>query len=400
MALCKSYSQSLDYYLDNGLKNSPLLKDYQNQISTANLDSLMVKASQKPQVNTNLSIYYAPIFNNGNNGYDEAISNGGAYSATIGVQQYIFNSKTLANKYSAIQLQKQSITNTQKISVNDLIRIITNQYLTLYSDFSEVSFNQEFLKFMNAEKEILKTFADKGIYKQTDYISFLIETQSQEILVNQLNAQLISDNHLINQLCGINETVQAGFIMPEVPKKNQADINSSPLFIKYKLDSLKILNDKNSVDIRYHPKLSWTADIGFLSSTPYNFYQHYGLSAGLNLSIPLYDGHQRKLDYQKLAISENTRANYELFFKNIYNQQVIQINKELSDNKVIIEQLKAQLKLAEELIVMAKTQLECGNIPIIEFINAAKNYITINRNLTHSQVKDLQLTNELNYLMQ
>ena len=393
-------SQSLEYYIDKGLQNSPLLKDYINQLSTASLDSLAVKAAQQPQITGNVSLFYAPTFNGGINGYDDVISNGAAYIATIGVQQYIFNSKTLANKYYAINLQKQSLTNSQKISTNDLIRTITNQYLAVYSDYNEYTFNQEFLKLMHEEKDILKNLSDKGIYKQTDYLSLLIETQSQEILINQLMAQLKKDIYNINQLCGINEPGSTSFTVPAVSKKDRKDINSSPLLMQYKLDSLKIINEKASVDLRYHPKLSWQADAGFISSTSFNFYQHYGFSAGLNLSIPIYDGHLKKIDYQKLAISEDSRLNYETFFKNQFQQQVAQLNKELSDNKVVEEQLKTQLHSVEELINMSRVQLNYGNMSVTEFINAAKNYITVNMSLSQVQLKELLLTNELNYLMQ
>lgn len=395
-----SYSQTLDYYLERGLQNSPLLKDYQNQIHSATLDSLMVVATRRPQINANATVYYAPTFNNGMNGYDEVISNIGDYSAIIGVQQNIFNNKTISNKYSAIQLQKQSLENTRKISANELKRVITNQYITVYSEYSDLSFNQAFLKLMLDEKEIMKTLVDHGVYKQTDYLSLLIETQSQGILVHQLMTQLTKEVRYINQLCGINEPCQDKFDIPSLSKRDQVNYILSPLFIQYRLDSLKILNEKSLVDVRYLPKISWAADAGFLSSTPSSFYQHYGFSVGLNLSIPIYDGQQRKLDYQKLVISENTRANYESYFKNQYNVQVLQLNNDLTNNKVLIDQLKSQRSSSEELINLAKAQLNYGNIPITEFINAAKNYILVNRNLTQAQLKELVIINELNYLMQ
>jgi outer membrane protein TolC len=396
----QAYSQTLDFYLEKGLQNSPLLKDYQNQISSATFDSLIVIATQKPQINANGTIYYAPVFNNNINGYDQVITNGGAYSTTIGVQQYIFNKKTLANKYSSIQLQKQSLTNVSKLSANELKRAITNQYIIIFSDNSDISFNQKFLKLMQDENEIMKTLVKQGIYRQTDYLSLLIETQSQEILVNQLMAQMTKDVHLINQLSGINDTGQNKFNLPVLIKKDQADLAFSPLFKQYTIDSLKIINEKYAVDVRYRPKINWTVDAGFLSSALSAFYQHYGFSAGLNISIPIYDGRQRMLDYQKLAIEENTRENYKSFFTNQYHQQVNQINNDLSANKTVIMQLSLQLKSSEDLISLAKAQLNNGNMPITEFINAAKNYITINKSLSQSKLKELQLINELNYLMQ
>ena len=47
--------------------------------------------------------------------------------------------------------------------------------------------------------------------------------------------------------------------------------------------------------------MNWFADAGFLTSTPWNFYRHFGYSAGVSLSIPIYDGHQKEKEKQKLA---------------------------------------------------------------------------------------------------
>ena len=38
--------QSLDYYIDRAIQNSPLLRDYQNQLSSAAVDSMLIRASQ------------------------------------------------------------------------------------------------------------------------------------------------------------------------------------------------------------------------------------------------------------------------------------------------------------------------------------------------------------------
>jgi hypothetical protein len=35
---------SLDYYIDQALQNSPLLKDYQNQVLTGQVDSQLIRA--------------------------------------------------------------------------------------------------------------------------------------------------------------------------------------------------------------------------------------------------------------------------------------------------------------------------------------------------------------------
>lgn len=390
--------QTLDYFLQQGMVNSPLLKDYQNQIRTATVDSLLVQAGQHPQVNANAQILYAP--SHGMFGYDEAITNGGNYAGLIGVSQYFMNSRDLKNRYEGFSIQKRALTNASKISVNDLKRLITSQYLNAYSDYSNLAFNRTFMKLLNDEKEIIQRLSESGIYKQTDYLALLIEAQSQEIILGQMTNLYSKDIRLLNQLCGMTDTTRIELSLPEISRISLSDFSLSPLFIQYKIDSLKISNDKKAIDIRYLPKLNWFADAGLMSSNPALLGQHFGFSAGINFSIPIYDGKQKKLDYQKLDFSEDTRTQYESFFKKQYNQQVMQLNSEIVANRTTLEQLKKQLKTADQLIFMIKSQLEAGNISITEFINATKNYQSINKDVIQTEINILQSINEVNYLLQ
>ena len=86
-----SYNQSrtLDFYLDAGIYNSKLMKDYNNQINSAIIDSLLIRSSQMPQVEGISQLLYSPAYRNF--GYDEAVSNGGNYQGVISVTLNIFN---------------------------------------------------------------------------------------------------------------------------------------------------------------------------------------------------------------------------------------------------------------------------------------------------------------------
>ena len=395
------YGQSLDFFLQQGLANSPLLKDYQNQANAASYDSLLIKSSQLPQVDLNSQIMIAPVYKHF--GYDVNITNEGIYSGVVAVTQPFLNQKILSNKYESISIQKRSLANTSKISSNDLKRVITNQYLTSYADLNDLKFNDEFLKLILDEQEIIKQLVSHGIYKQTDYLSLLIEGQSVEIIIKQINGQYKKDVSLLNQICGLDDTSGNNLSLPTFEKLELPNLQQSPLFMQYKIDSLKISNEKNAIENKYRPNLKWFADAGVNSGANLGIsgiYQHFGYSAGISLSVPIYDGNQRKLEFEKLSISEDSRTHYKLFFKNQYTSQVQQLNNELSLSKDITLKLKSQLATAEELLALSKTQLNNGNIAITEFINALKNYNSINRDLNQSQVKMLMILNELNYLMQ
>lgn len=390
-------TQTLEYYINQGLQNSPLLKDYQNQISSVTMDSALIRAGQRPQIDAKAQILYAPSYRLW--GYDAALTNGGNYTSVVEASQPFFNRRNLKNQYESLSIQKRSLANTSKISVNDLKRLITNQYISAYADFNDLTFNETFLSLMNEQELVIKKLVESAIYKQTDYLSLVIETQTQEILVKQLHTQYEKDISQLKVICGINDTNHIALSLPAIEKFKLKDLSTSPLFIQYKIDSLKIVNDKSAVDLLYRPKFNWFADAG-LNTSPADPFRHFGYSAGINFSVPIYDGNQRRLQYKKLSLTENTRYNYEFFFRNQYFQQIEQLTKDLTATQLVTEQFKIQLKTANELINLAKAQLNAGNMQIADFINAIKNYITINRNLNQVQINTLQIINELNYLMQ
>ncbi len=388
--------QNLDFFIQQGLQNSPLLKDFQNQMSNSTLDSLLTQADQKPHVDGSAQFLFQPYTEH--LGYDNAITNGGNYSALVSVSQVIFNRAVLKAKYRDVNLQKQSVANSYKITAHDLRKIITSSYLTAFADFYEMEFSNSFLKVMTQQKEILKELAEKGVYKQTDYLAFLLEIQNQELQVLQLSNQYNKDLHALRQVCGIHDTQKYVLVYPLLTKMNAVNLNNTLQMNQFRLDSLKIQNQKDLVDTKYHPTLSWFADVGFLSSDM-ALYKYPGCSVGLNLNLHLYDGNQRRLNSQKAGLLENTRSYYVETYKKQYQEQLDQLNEILTANVVLEEQLKKQQSTANELLEMLKMQLNMGNISILDLINALKNYLSVNHNLHQLQINSLQAMNEYNYLM-
>ena len=394
-----AYNQSrdLDFYLKQAVQNSPLLNDYRNQVRSSYADSLLIRAAKKPLVEAKSQLLYSPVYHNF--GYDEVVTDGGNYTAVMGVSQPIFNKKEINNKFEAVDLQKRSINNSTQISINELNKIITDQYLISFSEYNDFLFNKNFLELLAKENEIVKQFVKGGVAKQTDYLSLLLETQSQEILVNQLKSLYRKDLMLLGQLSGLNDSAWYDLTDPKIEIRGTANIEKSPNYIQYKIDSIRIENEKMAIDIRYRPKVNWFADAGFLTSNPWNFYKHFGYSAGLSLSIPVYDGKQRGIEKQKLELNENSREAYQSTYAKEYFQQIQQLNLDLKALNVMSAQVENQLKTSQQLINTFREQLEAGIIQMTEYINAIKNFKTTSRNINLIYVQKLQVINQMNFLL-
>jgi hypothetical protein len=390
-------SNNLDFYLSAGLKNSPLLNDYRNQINSGVTDSMLVNAATKPLVEAKSQLQYSPVYKNF--GYDEVITDGGNYTAVMGVTQTIFNKRELNNKYRAIDIQKQLINNSSSISTSELKKIITEQYLISFTDLTDFQFNKSFLELFVKETEIIQQFVKSGVAKQTDYLSLLVEMQAQEIQVTQLKNQYRKDLTTLNKLCGLIDTTSYELSEPQLKINGIPDITKTPSYIQFKIDSLRIENEKSAIDIRYKPKVNWFADAGFLTSKALSFYKNFGYSAGIGLNIPVYDGKQKSIEKQKLEFNENTRQGYQNNYKNQYFQQIQQLNDELKSLNETTTQLKKQLITSDQLVKALKNQLEAGIIQMTEYINAIKSYKSITRNLNLTDNQKLQVINEMNFLL-
>src|SRR5665647_2107911 len=180
---CFADAQSLDYYLKKGLENSPLLKEFNNQLLSGALDSLLANATFKPQINQVSQALYTPA--DKNFGYDEAITNGGNYSALVNLVQPLFNKRIKESQFRDISLANQAIGINAKLTETDLRLGITAQYLTAYADFQQIQFFQSTLKLLKEEQEILKSLVDQGIYLQTDRMNLALSITNQEISIKQ-----------------------------------------------------------------------------------------------------------------------------------------------------------------------------------------------------------------------
>jgi outer membrane protein TolC len=386
---------SLDYFINQGLVHSPVLKDMNNQVSSNAVDSLLVKAGQKPQVSYNGLLYYAPVINS--IGYSEALTNISNITSVVYVSQRIFNQKTIEAQYSKLGLQNQALRISSKITEIDLRKAITLQYLTACSVSNDISFNSELLASSKDEETILKQLVEKGQYKQVDYFSFMVELKAQELLISDLQILYQKEVSTLHLLCGLPDNAYEQLALPEIKLNTPVNTSNSPFFTRFTVDSLKIQNEKLLVDRNYKPSVNWFSDAGVLNNIPRDIGKNFGFSVGLNLSVPIYDGRQRKLNYEKLKIAENTRTNYAGYFKQQFNQQLQQRYTELKKTQELIPRVNEQLGFAESVIKQDKYLLNTGNISITDYVTALKNYVSVKRNLNQYQVKILQIITEINY---
>jgi len=239
---------------------------------------------------------------------------------------------------------------------------------------------------------------DKGVYLITDYMNLQISIRSQSIAISQSSIQLKNDLAILNFLCGISEKQEIKLIKPDLQVLNNYGPENSPVFAQFRIDSLKNRNSRQLIDLNYRPKFNIFADGGFNGIAPQNIPHNFGASVGVNFTVPIYDGKQRKLQYEKIDLAENTRIYYKQFYSSQYKIQFDQLNNQLNMTEHLLVEIRNQLTEQEHLIELYRTELEKGLVRFLDFITVFNNYTATKATYLVTEMNRLQIINQLNYL--
>ena len=388
-------NKNLDYFINSSATNNPKTLEYSNLILANSIDSQLLAAGNRFQISGSGNAYYAPVFNG--YGYDVTITNGQQLSALVALNKTIYNKKNLNLRFKSLQLSSDSLRISSAISMQDIKKGIIFQYITTYGDQLQLDFNNEVIDLLTKEEILLKKLTQKNVYRQTDYLAFLVTLQQQQLARNQLLVQYKNNYATLNYLAGIIDTTTETLAPPDIEIAKIFETKNSPFFLNYKIDSLRILNQRSLVDVEYRPKVNLFADAGYQSTFILTPYKNFGTNVGINLTVPIYNGHQKQLQYSKLNIEERTRQKQQEFFKRQFQQQIQLLQQQLNDLESLAGPINQQIKYLQTLIEVNGKLLETGDIKITDYVLALNNYITAKNLVVQNQVARYLVIHQLNY---
>lgn len=387
--------KNLDYYISSAINSSPLIADYKNQMRSGSIDSALVKAEYLPQVSASSSAYYAPVING--YGYDQIITNIDQYNSLLNYDQLIFGGTNTENKYKGIGFERMSLENKTKLAEKDIRKDITAQYIIAYGDLQQLNYLKFVEDFLRKGEQVLYILTQKGVYRETDYITYLTTLNQQELQVVQQTVTYQNDIAQLNFLCGNVDTSFTELEDPGLKVTNDHDGLNSVFLKQYKLDSMILVNKSDDVDFSYRPKLSLHVDAGFNSTFQLTAYKNFGASVGLNFTYSLFDGNQRGLQKLKIGLEQQTNAKYKELFMKQYNQQIAQLQQQLSGAEQLIEQANDAIRNVEDLMYANQKLLAAGDMRVADLIIAINNYLAASNIARQNMINKYQIINQINY---
>jgi len=391
----KAQNRSLDNFIRSAVTSSPLIRDLNNQILAAQIDSIRLKAGFKPQITGSALGLYAPVING--YGYSTAITNGQQLTGLVTVDKQFIGKSYLNAQVQSILNQKDSLRNSIRLSEQDLRKTIVAQYITAYGSQEQQRFNQDIVDLLSKEEQVLLKLTRTNVYKQSDYLAFLVTLKQAQLQLNQARLQYKADYSTLKYLAGIRDTTLDSLNRPDIRPAYFADKTQSIFFKQFQLDSIRLRNSHQLVDYNYKPKLHAFVDGGYNSDLTEEYYKNWGASVGFGLSIPIYDGGQRKLAHRKIQLEEDTRQQYKQFFDQQYTQQVHQLREQITGYDSLLADIRNQFRYSESLIKVDTKLLQTGDLKIADLILAVNNYLSVKNLLSTNTIAQLQLINQLNY---
>ena len=387
--------RNIDYYISAAFNNSPLLYELRNQLLMNSLDSQLLSASNKIQFKSNGDSYNAPIRNG--YGYDEAITNRRQIQLLLTATQNLVPKKFIQLQFRDLQLAADSIKTLSRISERDLAKSVTDQYISAYADQVQVDFNNELLTMLHREEAVLKKLTRQNVYKQADYLAFLVTLQQQVLTGQQAEYQYHNNLAALNYLAGIADTSFPRLQAPDLPLLVNQLMDTTAFFMKYTIDSLRLANSKAMIGFDYRPHVSVYADGGFQSTLSFVPYRNFGTSYGISFTIPIYDGGQKKLRYAKIDLAEKARARNRDYFSRQYMLQAVQLRRQLFAIENLLAAIDKQIIYTRTLLEVNAKLLETGDIKMTDYVLALNNYITAKHLLMQNMISRYQVINQVNY---
>ncbi len=389
-------TRSLDDFLRTAQVNNPLLGNRSFQLAALTLDSEEVRAAHGPQVGANGQFLYAPY--GAHWGYDPAITNGGLYAAVLGASIPIFTAGRKQASLDSIAVLGSTVLNGTEGSLMELRQQVTDLYINTFSDQRALAEAAQRSVLLEAEDRVLTRLAGQGIYQQVDVVNLRVNAQAQRIAVRKAKALLRNDLLSLNALCGIVDTSLVTLAPLGLAAPVGFDPSTSPRLRQFTMDSIANAIADRQVDLNYRARLSAVGDAGLNAVAISGATDHFGASAGLNLSVPIYDGNRRRTQHGKIALFEKGRRAQQDFYAVQVRLRHEQLEQALGNADSLLAGTQRQYADEVKLIDLYRVELEHGLVRLTDLFLVLENHARTTADLIQAEAERSRIINALIHL--
>ncbi|MGI4863321.1 MAG: TolC family protein [Janthinobacterium lividum] len=412
--LAAAHTRDLAFYLTQAQQNSPLSADVRNQDRAVQLETERLRAFYTKATGTLVGNYTGvPVLSRDNGrtvlrysadnsvnyqGYDVALSNGALYQGYAQLTQPLFNQK----RYEAFAQQAQGLAQSQqnlsKLSLHDLEKLVGDQYILCRQDLDQLSYVRELLGILDRQRLLVRKLVEASLLKQSDFVLLNIEVETQQLFLNTYRTAYHRDLLDLNVLCGLGDTAEVQLATPDLPLRTAGPKPGlSGFTTRFRLDSLTLAANQQVFELRYKPVFNAFANGGLEAVNFADIPQRFGVSAGLQFSLYLFDGHQRQLSRDRTSVLLGTTRAYQQNFATINpvrQQRLLYELRQLDERQRLA---RAQITSYRQVIDSYKREVIAGQLSVVNYVQVLKNFSAATRDLVLLENNRLLLINAYNY---
>ena len=408
--ICQAQKTSIDYFLEAAQQTNDSLFNLVSLQKIGQLQQQLIIAQNKvPQVDATADVLIAPYFDNDGKvvdittspspnayGYDSGITNGGLYAAQLKVTQQLFNQAITNNLLFQQEMQNEGLTLTYEEVYHNLKNNITRLYVTAYGYQLQQALNENLIKDLETRLKVIEILVKNGILLQSDYLLVRVNIDQVRISLEQVRNNL---RETIRQLYALSSAPLESGVQLVVPDLGIKPKNNHFFYQKrFFNDSLQIEASRTVFNNKYKPKVSVFADAGLNAVQIPNIYHKVGASAGLQITLPIYDGHQKRINAQKSLLRQenllNTLKNKRIVKENNLHSLLDQITAQDKNLSLMEQQLKNQKVLRK----LYKDKLVQGQVSVIDYLNVIQSYKSAENAKIQMQTNLWLLQNQYEYI--
>lgn len=403
-----SFAQySLDYFLEKAVANSPVLNDYQNMRAINQVQRKLSRAENAAfQVSLTGDYLFTPYFHNhgdwvttdpspGAIGYDINLFDGGLYSAQINVERNLLNGKLLRTLRKQVQIQDRNSEYGFGLEKHNLQQEVTAQYLLTRRLLLRRELAKDVVANLQQQLSLTGELLEEGYKKIQDYLLLKIELRNQTIDLNDNQQQYKTNLLQLYSLCGMRDTTLVEISPASLHLASSA--TGSNFTQKYVLDSLTTVNQQTLFETKYRPQVKAFFNTGLNAVALQNIQRKFGLSAGVNLSLPLLDGNQKDLTRQQSLIKQKTISEYRQYAERNIELQRRKEESTIHSLQKNLTALTEQVQDYETLLKISAQQLQQGNLSMIDYLTLLRNFTELRKNKIDMEINFQQEINNYNY---
>ena len=401
---------TLEYFISAAKENTPtLLENYNLQKGREIENEIILAQTRSWQVDATSEVLLAPYFNSNGRfidiattpsprayGYDVGITNGGLYSAQLNVTKNLLNQGMVHNLLFQNKIRKDSLALTSQEIGHNVVKNITDAYIMAYQLQLQSDFTQEILKDLENRLKVVEILVKRAVLMESDYLLLQSDVESKQMELQQVRNNLRAGIEQLYVSSGIPVAPTDSLVRPKLAVKGVTSVYF--YHRRFENDSLQVAADQQVFENRYRPQLSLYGNAGLNAVALNNIDRKMGLSAGLRLSVPIYDGKQRKYNAQQSLLNEenlefyrdNAQIQLEDNLKSIDRQLTA-----LTDNMKLMEN---QLAKQKNIIEIYKGKLVQGQVSIVDYLNVVQTYKQNVQTKLQMQTNRLLLQSQYNFI--